>query len=499
MLIVRQNISDTFFYMFLISMFVCKGFGLYDGQLIYKWIFLFSMICIVGKVVMTDFTLLEWFFICALGLLAIIINRVSGEKGPLIVAAILIGIKNVPLEKIFKVGTYSFGISLLVNMVISFISVPNTVHTAMRFGIPDAIRWTLGQPHPNTTSVSFLVLLSLLILLSREKINTKHAIGFGVGIAFVTLFCVSYTGLILSSLLVGLSFVATFMQKKDMKIPWIVELLLPACILFSVIIPFVRIPIVLESFLEENLYTLYHRIILSRNFFSINNLYVFGVHVSELSSDQFSLDNSYLYCIVFNGVIFFVLLMIGYIYMIHKYRVQKRYYEIAIIVTFLCEGILEPFLFNTSFKNITLFFVGECIWTNVSKWCEKDLKKRNFCIFQDKELQIQIPTAIGIAKTRISNVFLELKDGNRYRKVGWMICTIGGIVAGIIRLINPHLFAGVPDYHIDFWVQYGFLRRVMLLEHLRFFIAYWFIASLVFFIAYVVYMYICNVRSDGAR
>ena len=65
-------------------MFFAKGIGLYDGQWLYRILFWGGMVFAAGKILLTEYTRTEWFFVLALGGLALLMERTSGEKGVLI-------------------------------------------------------------------------------------------------------------------------------------------------------------------------------------------------------------------------------------------------------------------------------------------------------------------------------------------------------------------------------------------------------------------------------
>jgi len=65
---------------------------------------------------------------------------------------------------------------------------------------------------------------------------------------------------------------------------------------------------------------------------------------------------------VLHGIILFSVIMIAYFVIIRRYLKTEKGMELSIILTTLVTGITEPFMFNTSFKNLSLFFFGELIF-----------------------------------------------------------------------------------------------------------------------------------------
>ena len=78
----------------------------------------------------------------------------------------------------------------------------------------------------------------------------------------------------------------------------------------------------------------------------------------HLADKDLNMDNSYVFALMTYGAVVFVLLMIAYFFTIRNLVKENRRKELAITLGFLIAGISEPFLFNTSFKNVSLIFVG---------------------------------------------------------------------------------------------------------------------------------------------
>lgn len=359
----NYKISELLFYAFVITMFITKGLGIYDGMSLYKVLFVISFIFIFIKILFDEYTLLEIASISFLVILSFVINRVSGEKGPLIISAVIVGMRNVPLKRTMKVGLLSFGSSALLNAFIYMFRTPNVnayLRTA-RLGISKSFAWDLGHPHPNTTSIVYLTLVALFLLSIDKQYKLKQVLLLTLGNLIVYYYCASNTGLITCEILI----VSAYILKMLKYIPnWLGRLFhigYPACVLFSCIFPWI-ISNDLLNYLHDNYLSLYGRIIQTREFVTSGNLKVFGVNVANITDSKYVIENSFLYCVVFNGLLFFILISLGYVYCVYKYIKQKRYMEVCITMCFLLEGILEPFLFNTSFKNVTIFFIGECVW-----------------------------------------------------------------------------------------------------------------------------------------
>lgn len=360
----KIKLSHFLFYAFLILMFFAKGIGLYDGQTIYRLLFWFAMLCAAGKIALTGYTKKQWIVVILLGILAVLIERHSGEKGVLICYAIVVGMKDISLKRVMQIGAAVYGITMC-GMVTYFgiFLEKSTAMPGVRFGIGKTLRYALGYPHPNNLLMTYLATITMLIYCLGKKYNWKYAIALMVGNLYLFSYCMSYTGIITSSLMILLPLYLKNIRHNNLGIfeYSVAGAALPLCLLYSFGMPYLLFDRIAD-FLSNYVYTLYHRLILAKQYMTLENLSLLGTHASKVVTGKYSIDNSFLYAFVFNGVIFFLIVMALYAYMIYQMIKEKRNLEVIIICVFLLEGIIEPLLFNTSFKNITLFFLGEILW-----------------------------------------------------------------------------------------------------------------------------------------
>ena len=464
----KLSLVELFYLLFVFIMFVMKGLGLYDGQVIYTVLFLVAFLCLACKFLFCECSYLEWILMLLLGVLALIMNRVSGEKGPLIMVAIILGMKNVSLEKVVKLGAVSFGVSTAVKVAYNLIFLSSSgCYQAPKLGMVKCIRWYLGYAHPNTVAIGYLAFVTMVVYCLNRQYNWKHFIILNVGNLFLNFYCLGYTGMLITAGYLVLAYFAVHYQLKHRIWFWIMECVFPACILFSVFIPFV-IPEGIAEYIRVNFDTINSRLKLARMYFTPENISLWGVNVSTLTDSRFTLDNSYLYCFVFNGVVAFVLLCIGYLFMIHQYAKQRKQRELAIIMTLLLAGILEPFLFNTSFKNLSLFFLGAYFWELIEKVAtdkaEKGLWKKVPALIKNRVREYKLPAWVTDWDWKVSNQEV--------------FCLCGGslvamAVAFVVNQIVPIDASFFTQEMIDKFAVYDELPKAIRLENLRQVAAMW--------------------------
>lgn len=379
------SIQELLYFIFIAIMFTVKGFGLYDGQLVYKILFIIAFMFWGLKLFLTDYTLKEWIMLIILGIVLLLMYRCNGAKGPLIVYAVLVGMKNVSLQKCMKIGAWSLGLSTLLLILYNLLILPdsNGCLVTERFGIQIG-RWSLGYSHPNVTAVTYLALVTLVLFFLQENYNRYYFILLLLGDLIISFYCVSFTGFIVCMIYLC---VAYFLPKLNIGRKFfriVVSLYSLFCICIFMVVPFI-LPENIMVFLKNHVLTFYNRLILSKELFNSNNITLWGVHEADITTGVITLDNSYLYSIVFNGVIFSGIVFALYLYAIWTLVKQEKYVELLIVLALMAEGILEPFLFNNSFKNTSLFIIGAVIWEKID---QKTSRKKKFGLYYEKSIYI---------------------------------------------------------------------------------------------------------------
>lgn len=399
---IEMSLRELLYFAFLVIMFTIKGFGLYDGQLIYKLFLVLAFFCLGVKLLLEEHFKLELIFIIGLAIFIFVMNRHSGEKGPLIIYAIIIGMKNIDVNKIMKIGAYSLGLSSLLFSLYNLshlYATPYILHK--KLGMMNAIRWNLGYPHPNSTSMTYLAITMLCVYCLGKRYNWKYFLVFSLGNLWVSMYCLSYTGFFVCTLYLALAF--TIKIDSLPKVLYLcAQLFYPVCILFSIILPYI-IPTKIAEYLSENFWTAYSRTLFAKQYANWYTLSIWGINVSTLTDSKYALDNSYLYSFIFNGGLFTVLISVLYVFTM-KYLVKERNHAaIAIIIGLCVEGIMEPLLFNTSFKNIGIFFLGVCFWDWIRSISKNQQDK---AIFKNKDKVITFAYNAKIVNIIVSAIIL---------------------------------------------------------------------------------------------
>ena len=360
----KVQLSEIFYFCFFGMMLFAKGIGLYDGQVPYKIFLILAMVAWAGKMSLTSFTWKELLTTMGILLLGVVTYLVSLDKGIFLYSLMLTGLKNVSVKRVFKVGAVvwiaSFGVSVILN-ALHWIDGPLKIHEKLGMGM--VIRWGLGQSHPNVLHISYLILVFFIVYLLEDKFGWKTAALLMFGNFAIFLYSLSSTGVI--TVTVYLAFCMYFKWRENFSRP---EKLMLKAIFPTILIYSFAAPLLLKGEVFRWLNDLTNtRLNLAKYFLTLRKPTLFGNKVSEITTGFLTMDNSFVNGYVSYGSIFILSITVLY-FLIINYSVEKENKrELAIVLACMVAGIMEPFLFNTSFKNLSLLFFGSFLFKGEEK------------------------------------------------------------------------------------------------------------------------------------
>lgn len=364
----KLNISweELFFYLFFSILLVTKGLGLIEGQSLYTLGILAGTGCFVVKILLTRYTLLEYFISALIGIVSVIAFLNTREKGILFTFMLLLAMKNISVKKVFQLGLFIWSVTFWGLILLHLLGFSNDLILAHeKLGLGHILRYSLGFPHPNVLQISYVIFMMFFFYVCRPKgkwlfIST---ILLFIGDCYIFLYSISYTGFILS--VIYLITVCYFMTRKKISRleSFCIQLVLPFCALLSIVGPVT---------FKGKLFDIFNKILntrfnLSRYFLTNQKITLFGSPLVE-APNNFVIDCSYVSCLLIYGVLLFSFIMAAYFLMIRKYLKEGRRAELAIIISILVAGASEPFLFNTSFKNLSIIFMGSWLFQTLSEY-----------------------------------------------------------------------------------------------------------------------------------
>lgn len=399
-----------------------KGVGLYDGTTAFKLFLLPALACLALKIFLTSYQKKEIVIVGVLLGVGAMTYLLSGEKGLLLYILLIVGMKSVPVKRIFAVGLVSwsaafFGITI--SSLFHLYDTPYKVHA--KLGLGYIFRWGMGYVHPNILHVSFLILLFFIVYFVRERFNFKTFLLMMAANCYMFMYSVSYAGF--GMVCIYLVFQLYWAKRGKLGIveKSFAYLVFPVCAVLSLIGPLV---------LEGRLYDLIDKVLnnrlhLSENFLKVENLSAFGVRIADLISGTVTMDNAYVFSFITYGVFSFAGIFFLYQLLIKKLIEKNMGTELVMTITILGYGLVEPFLFNTSLKNLSVIFVGACLWQELEKETSKD--RLWLCIEE---------------RCRRFKAVLAKKMENK-RKVIW-----AGLLAGVIISIAYGLLVKMPESYM---------------------------------------------------
>lgn len=339
--------------------FVMKGFGLYDGQKIFLLGMLLSIGLLFLKCIGDTFSLPEIVLWSGWIILAIINYSISDDKGVLLCLCMIMASKRCRLERICKVGILAFGGTGLINLFLSMLSVhEGTVVLHNKLG-GEILRYAFGQPHPNVLHTTYVILCCFILFVMRNnqhwiKLNLILLLG-SFGFFFYT---ISYTGILMSICLLGAAIVY-LLHKRSLWFDWIAAYgVLIGVIFFSVGMPLIAN--LQSDFCQGFIQSVRHRFVLLNRYFDEFHITLLGQKISGIL--WYQLDTSWAVLLLSGGVLLFCSFVLVYCIGLYILLKQDRLLELYIVLILLLGGMMDPFLFNTSMKNIGLIFMASAIY-----------------------------------------------------------------------------------------------------------------------------------------
>lgn len=364
-------------------MLLLKGMGL-TGGMIYKAVYLSASLLVISKILLEKHSALEWTIILALFFTAILVWAHSGNQGVFWTVLMCLSMKGIDVSRAFRYGGFVWGSCFFVQFCIHLLGIANfdyVVHN--KWGMGHTIRWAMGYTHPNVMQISYAVFIMLFFFSYVKKNNLrKYVVLALLGWLYTFMYSLSVTGTVMLFVFLLLYMCWYFRDKytgNKKKNSWLLKLLLECILPFSVLFAIVA-PLILQGRSFDLLNKAFQtRPYLSRTIWNACGVHMFGTDYSGMGRN-FTLDCSYMNLLIGGGWISFAEIMTLYTLCIHyllwKAKDSEKWKDIIIILTVVIAAISEPFAFNTSFKNISLFIVGARLF-QILHW------KKEFGLFEE--------------------------------------------------------------------------------------------------------------------
>lgn len=359
----KIGIQEALYYGFFILLSLAKGLGFYEGQKLFILLVVPALLLGFFKILLTPYTKRQAVLQVLLMALTAVVYFESRELGIFFMMFTVLGMKGISIKKMFHIALRVWAVCAVFLCSISFFFLEHTVYRVhAKLGMGHIFRWSLGFTHPNILHITYLLLCALIILKQEERYGFKAWLLLMIGNVLVFFYSISYTGFgIVAVLLTGCLYVR-IRPRFCIVEKLLANLVLPICLILSFVMPFYLSYHPLSGIVQKINFMLNTRIWLAEQFLKSEYRSLFGADISKVVKSSMTLDNSYVWCYINYGLIPTIIILSGY-FILQFYETHKqRTRELVILVSFLAAGWTEPLLFNTSFKNITLLFLGELLF-----------------------------------------------------------------------------------------------------------------------------------------
>ena len=424
--IARENsieitLAEACYLGFFVLLSVTKGLGLYEGQKLFEMLVIPAFLLGIVKILITPYTKRQWVMQMLFLLLTAIVFYNSHERGILFLAFTVLGMKNMSVKKVFHVGLWVWSVCSIVLSIFSFFRLEHTVYRVhAKLGLGHIFRWSLGFSHPNILHITYLALCAFLLYELEDRYKFRHFVFLMAGNLLVFLYSVSFTGFgIVTVLLVSCLYVQV-RPKFCIIEKLLANLVLPICLMLSFVAPFYLYHPKYSYKVQKLNFMLNTRIWLAEQFLRSEYRSLFGADISKVVKSSMTMDNSYVWGYINYGLIPFTIIILGYFALLFYDTHKQKTRELVILVCFLAAGWTEPLLFNTSFKNVTLVFMGSLLFL------QKEGAKE-YCLFPRMQRTIAVPGA-----ALPDRLWTDVRGIWGICKAKVLVCCAFGAVFGIV-------------------------------------------------------------------
>lgn len=365
------TMAEIAYLLYFAVMLTAKAVGLYEGQMLYNVCLVIGALFFAVKLVLTKSSLFEYIIIILLLTLGFAVYKSSGEKSLLIFLTMMLGMKGLSADRVFKVGAVIWVTAFVTLYILSVVGViPEVAYTLDRNGWPPILRHSLGYPHPNTLHITYFI-LTIFVIYSLKKLSKKYmtalAIVLMLGNCYVFMYSLSRNGFLITSLYIFIQLYLIWRKKRSKVENFLIEMIFPLSALGMIVLPLV---ITGKAFEKLNL-IFAGRFIFTRYFLTYEPLKLFGIREIPVVLDSYVIDSSYVYLIFRLGLVAFILYCASMIIFIHKLVKDNRTSELAVVLALTIGGINETYLFNQSYKNLIFVFLGSFMYVTIASFISK--------------------------------------------------------------------------------------------------------------------------------
>ena len=429
------KLSEILYYVFFLLLFTTRILGLYEGNVVYSSILVISLICFIISYLMTPTTVVAYCFDFILLFLALISWRLSGEKGLLLFFSMMIGVRRISIDRLFKIVLTISGTAYSIMIMLGALGFINEYQNLLSYRVIVGYinRRTISPLQINIVMEPYLVLMVLALYLIRNKGKKITLIVSGslfLGVLYLFGYCFAYSSLLISILILTSNYYLKFYNSFSK----ITDIFSHLIYLFFIIISIVG------SYLEDSVYgsggTLQRRFQIGHYYLQYYSPTLFGQRIINPDPKYMAYDihQSQLHLYLYYGIVLFVVVNLLHHIAIQCFVKWRDATALSTTLSFSALGVVEPLLFNLSFKNIVFVFVGKAYGEMLDRISTKHrILGRNIQVIPDKEFIIKKSIPIYLA-----NKFdFLLKNPIRVKKSIVFAMIVGCVAAGVAAVKIP--------------------------------------------------------------
>lgn len=367
---IKYSLSECLYIISLSLILILKGFGGYDGQLAFKVIMPVALSLILIKYIIEEHSVKE---VVLSGLLVTFfcgIFFVTKNKGYIIGIALFLGMKDIAMKNLFRCGAIFASLSMVISYILSCLGIRmGDVRLHYKLG-GEILRYSFGNSHPNNMHMTFVIMCILLLYSLKDDKNKlkRWNVILMVISGWLGLYTLSYTGLLLSILIfVGVLYHCFAPRNIHVVEKIVAYLVLCGCLVFSSIFPVV---LTHSPNLFEKVNRIFHtRLSLLLTYYDAYDVLLIPQRINDYTLVVYQQDNSFAELLLEGGLVVFILFIIGVTLVIHSLIKRNDRLAIVFIVVQLIGGLTDPYLFNSSSRNLIILWMGQYYfeWFKVDK------------------------------------------------------------------------------------------------------------------------------------
>jgi hypothetical protein len=307
----------------------------------------------------------------AIAFIIFFISYLKSTDDTLLIGFILvIGAKNIDLEKVMKYIFVTQIISCATIILLSLIGMIDNIYinSSYSFSSSTIIRNSYGFSHPNTLAAKIFQICLLWCVINYKKFRLKDYIIISIAAILVEKICYSRTITILIILMILLIFVVKLIEKGHInKLIKVFKYTLILAIITSIYFTINysesnNLMVMINGYLSNRIY--FANVLLDRYGFSIfgqNIELISSIEAARLNVSRSILDIAYMHLLIRYGI-FSSIIFLGLYYKLIKKSIVERNYNILIaLVIYVISGLAEKHIFIIS-ANFTIFYIANILY-----------------------------------------------------------------------------------------------------------------------------------------